>query len=68
MSNLARILHTDGSIMNWVYHHFNSMHVFCRLRSLGLSKRRALKLALIWEKIVHPGLYHKTGLKSIRRL
>jgi len=53
--------------MNWFYHNFNSLHIFCRLRSLGFSKKSALRLSLLWEKIVHPGLYRSTGLRSLRR-
>jgi hypothetical protein len=44
--------------MNWLYHHLNSLHVFCRLRALGFGKKRALMISLFWERVVHPGLYH----------
>lgn len=47
---------TENS-MKWLCHNLNSLHVFCRLRSLGLSKEKALMMSTLWEKLVHPGLY-----------
>ncbi|MBI5826777.1 MAG: hypothetical protein HZB22_03490 [Deltaproteobacteria bacterium] len=43
--------------MKWLCHNLNSLHVFCRLRSLGFSKERALRMSTLWEKMIHPGLY-----------
>ncbi len=43
--------------MSWLCHHLNSLHLFCRLRSIGMNKERALRIAVLWEKVAHPGLY-----------
>jgi len=49
--------------MRILQHYFNSLHLFCRLRSLGLSKSRALRLCRVWEKVIHPYIYRR----AIRR-
>jgi hypothetical protein len=33
-------------------HYLNPLHVFCRLRSLGISKRTSLRLARLYERYV----------------
>lgn len=50
--------------MKWLCHNLNSLHVFCRLRSLGFSKEKALRISTLWEKMVHPGLY-SMALKNV---
>lgn len=45
-------------------HYLNSLHVFCRLVSLGMSRRKALRVARFWERCVHPFLY-KTLYKTL---
>ncbi len=38
-------------------HYLNSMHIFCRLRKLGMGRNRALYIACLWERFVHPVIY-----------
>ncbi|MBI5643375.1 MAG: hypothetical protein HY954_07870 [Deltaproteobacteria bacterium] len=38
-------------------HYLNSLHIFCRLRSLGFSKKTAIRLSRLWEKVIHPLVY-----------
>ncbi|MBI5903672.1 MAG: hypothetical protein HZB84_09355 [Deltaproteobacteria bacterium] len=45
--------------MSVLQHYFNSLHVFCLLISLGVGKRRALRLARAWERCAHPLLYYR---------
>lgn len=45
--------------MRLLQHYFNSLHLFCRLRSLGLSKPKALWMCRVWEKVVHPYIYRR---------
>ena len=49
-----------GEIWSWVQHHFNSVHIYCRLvrvmpRSLGK------KLVLCWEQTAIYGLMYTSG-------
>lgn len=41
----------------FLQHIFNSRHVYCRLRDLGLSKNFAKKLSVRYEKFTHAFLY-----------
>jgi hypothetical protein len=34
-------------------HHFNPLHLFCRLRRLGLGKNAALRLARLYERYLY---------------
>lgn len=43
--------------MPYLQHHLNSLHIFCRLRALGFSKRTAIRLSRMWEYLVHPFVY-----------
>lgn len=45
--------------MSVLQHYFNSLHVFCLLLSLGVGKRKALRLARAWERYAHPLLYYR---------
>jgi hypothetical protein len=38
------------AIRQTLRHYFNPLHVFCRLRRLGLSKQTSLRLARIYER------------------
>jgi hypothetical protein len=40
-------------------HYLNSLHLFCRLRSLGVSKTKAVRFCRAWERLVHPYLYRR---------
>jgi hypothetical protein len=40
-------------------HHANELHVYCRLRRWGCSKRIANTLSRAWGRIVGPVLYRK---------
>ena len=47
-------------------HYFNSLHLFCRLRSMGVSKRSAIRFCRAWERFIHPYLYRRElGKKTI---
>jgi len=41
----------------WLCHYLNSLHIFCGLVKLGLSRKRARVWARGYERIVHPFLY-----------
>lgn len=43
--------------MSTLQHYLNSLHVFCFLLSIGISRKKALSLARKWEKYAHPILY-----------
>jgi hypothetical protein len=32
-------------------HHFNPLHIYCRLRQAGLHSRRAKRLCFLYEKL-----------------
>lgn len=34
-----------------IQHHLNPLHVYCRLRTLGISAGAALRLSGAWERI-----------------
>jgi hypothetical protein len=38
-------------------HILNPLHIYCRLRSIGVPKRIAKPLALVVGKIIRPALY-----------
>ncbi len=44
-------------------HHLNSLHIYCRLRKLGIGRERGLVIARGYERIVHPILY-SAGISS----
>lgn len=33
---------------NWIQHHLNPLHVYCRLMDMGMRHARALRLASGW--------------------
>lgn len=41
----------------WLQHHFNALHIMCRMIEAGVPKKAARKLSKWYEKIVHPLLY-----------
>lgn len=41
----------------WFQHKFNSAHVYCFLRSLGINKLASKRLALMWERMTVEILY-----------
>ena len=38
------------AIRQTLRHYFNPLHVFCRLRRLGLSKKASLRIVRIYER------------------
>ncbi|MBA2848435.1 hypothetical protein G4V39_03580 [Thermosulfuriphilus ammonigenes] len=46
-------------IHSFLCHHFNSLHVFCKLRRLKVPKPLAYQVAVWWEKKVHRVLYSR---------
>ncbi len=48
----------DGPV-RILQHYLNSLHLFCRLRSLGVSKTNAVRFCRAWERLVHPYLYRR---------
>lgn len=40
-----------------IQHYLNSLHVYCRLRDVGISKSRALALVSIYERLIKNYLY-----------
>lgn len=38
-------------------HYFNPLHIYCRLRDIGLSKGKALFFCKVYEKIVFKPLF-----------
>ena len=48
-----------GEMRSWVQHHFNSVHIYCRLvRIMPISL--AKKLVLCWEKTAIYGLIYSS--------
>lgn len=43
---------------NLLHHCLNARHFYCRLLGIGLPKRWAKKIAVLYEKISTPLLYH----------
>ncbi len=41
-------------------HRLNGLHMYARLRR-RISKRKAIKIARVYERIIHPFLYASTG-------
>jgi len=35
-----------------ICHRINALHIYCRLRDLGLGKRRALRIARRYERLI----------------
>jgi len=44
------------TILN-LHHYGNALHVYCRLRDLGIPRSIAKKIGWIYENILHPVLY-----------
>jgi len=40
-----------------LHHYGNALHVYCRLRDLGVPKCIAKKIGWIYEKLIHPVIY-----------
>ncbi|MBE9532290.1 MAG: hypothetical protein IME98_05740 [Proteobacteria bacterium] len=47
----------DTARLKEIRHHLNSLHIYCRLHSLGISHKTSMKLSKIWERYVHPIIY-----------
>jgi hypothetical protein len=41
-----------------IQHKLNALHVFCRLRDMGISAKAAQRLIKLYEKMVRHFLYH----------
>ena len=41
-----------------LHHLLNPLHVYCRLRSLGVGRELALRLAELWEKVFFRRISH----------
>ena len=39
-----------GRLTEWWQHYGNPLHVYCRMRDLGVGKRRAVKICTEYEK------------------
>ena len=46
-----------GKLRFIVQHYMGSVHVYCRLRSLGVSKDRAGSMTRVYESLIHRILY-----------
>ncbi len=40
-------------VRNFFQHHFNPLHIFCRLRGAGLSAMAARRMSMVYEKVVY---------------
>ena len=47
-----------NSLRARLQHHFNPLHVYCRLRRIGLGNGAALKLCALYEKCLYRALAH----------
>lgn len=45
--------------MRFLSHYLNSMHIYCRLRKLGIGRQRGLYIVRYYERLVHPVLYRE---------
>lgn len=52
------------SLVNFIRHHFNSLHIYGKLIWLGVPERRARVFARKYERIVHPLLYLNIALRG----
>lgn len=61
------VLHVAKEVrpVKFIQHHFNSLHMFCKLRALGVSKTTAIRVCRAWERIVHPYLYRRELARKI---
>lgn len=41
------------AIRDALRHYFNPLHIFCRLRRLGLGKETSLRLARFYERYIY---------------
>ena len=46
------------SLRDRFQHRFNPLHVYCRLRRLGLGNRPALRLCALYERWMYRALAH----------
>jgi len=44
-------------VMRWTRHNFNALHLYCRLRDMGLSKVWAGRVARLIEPMIKTILY-----------
>jgi len=40
-----------------IQHHLNSLHIYCKLRKLGVNKITSLKISSYFEVILKPIIY-----------
>jgi hypothetical protein len=45
--------------MRFLTHYLNSMHIYCRLRSIGIGRDLGLYIVKRYERLIHPVLYRK---------
>ena len=43
--------------MEFLRHHLNSLHIYCRLRRLGIGREWGLFITRGYERVIHPVLY-----------
>ena len=53
------------SLRNYLQHHLNPLHLYCRLRAFGIGHVRASRLCAYYERHMYPlswlGREHKIG-------
>lgn len=42
---------------NFIQHWFNPIHIFCRLKDMGLPKGKAMQFCSIYERFVYKPLF-----------
>lgn len=45
--------------MKWIYHYLNPLHIYCRLRGVGIKKPRAERMAMHYEKWFYNKLFKR---------
>ena len=48
----------------WIRHHLNPLHVYCRLRDLGMDRKRARDWARWWERVIRRAGWEKITNKQ----
>ena len=54
MTKEVKTMNTMGETQSWIQHHFNSVHVYCRLVRI-MPRSLAKNIALWWEETA---IYH----------
>jgi len=52
----------------YIEHVLNPLHIFCRLRDLGINPKKSIKIAKIYDKTIFNLLRHLNGIENYRSI